>query len=127
MVAYPIVCIIVLEMNRDRLDDPDVQAKIKNMYININAKRTRYSIFAYPIWILRRLFFVLIPLVLARYPSLQIMFLTFSDVLYVMYYTGNKPHNNMRQRYLELGNEVILIGISYHLFCFTWFVLLKET
>ena len=88
MIAYPIACIIVLHMYRHRLDDPDIKAKISNMYVNISAKRSRYAIFAYPVWILRRLFFVLIPLILAKYPSLQIMFLAFSDILYITYYAG---------------------------------------
>lgn len=89
MVLYPTICLVILVKNKENLEDPRVRAKISLLYEGISRKKTDYSVYWYPIWIFRRLFFVLIPLFLQEFPALQIMSLVFINVFYVMYYAGN--------------------------------------
>jgi len=39
-----------------------------------------------------------------------------------MYYFGFAPHFSMKKLFLEGFNEVMIIMMSYHMFCFTFFV-----
>ena len=54
------------------------------------------------------------------------MLLVFMTVLYVMYYSGNRPHARKEQVMIEAGNEILMIVLMYHLFCFTSFIASKE-
>ena len=126
MILFPTTCLVVLMKNRSNLDDPRVKSKISDLYTGINRKYTPYSLYWYPIWIYRRLLFILIPLCFQDYPAIQIMLLVFMTVFYVMYYCGNRPHARKEQVVIEAGNEILMIVLMYHLFCFTGFIESKE-
>ena len=127
MILFPTICLVVLIRNKSNLDDPRVKAKISLLYNGINRKYSRYSVYWYPLWIFRRLAFIIIPLCFQEYPAIQIMLLVFMTVFYVMYYSGNRPHARKEQVMIEAGNEILMIVLMYHLFCFTNFVGSKET
>jgi hypothetical protein len=62
-VAYPIICSISLIKNRKDLNTEAMKEKIGKMYTNISLHRSKWGFLYYPIFMARRLIFVLIPLI----------------------------------------------------------------
>ena len=126
MILFTTICLTVLANQRKNLNDPRVKARISLLYAGVNRKKTEYSLFWYPIWIFRRLGFIIIPVILMDYPAQQVQALLVLSMAYTMYYICNKPHNMAQQVAIEAGNEIILVILNYHLFCFFSFVPTKE-
>lgn len=64
MVFFPFMCLIIIYVYKNNLDNAKVKSRVSNMFKNVNPKKSKYSVYFYPIWILRRLMFVVIPLAL---------------------------------------------------------------
>ena len=56
----------------DDLDTPYRRAKAEKMYQDISLKRGKLAVLYYPVFIFRRLIFVLIPLTLKAHPYMQL-------------------------------------------------------
>jgi hypothetical protein len=121
LIAYPIICTISLIKNRDKLKSQEMQDKIGKMYSNISLHRSRWGILYYPIFMLRRLLFVLIPLIFQGYPFYQLQALTFFSSLYIIQYCQIWPHSQKKIGILEMTNEFLLMVVNYHMLTFTAF------
>lgn len=62
LVVYPGICLIALIKNRKMLKTERMNEKIGKMYVNISLHRSKWGILYYPIFMIRRLLFVMIPL-----------------------------------------------------------------
>jgi hypothetical protein len=72
LIIYPIICIITLFVYRDRLDNPFVKAKVGNMYEQVHLSKNKWSIYYYPCYLIRRLMFVVFPVIMPTYPYFQL-------------------------------------------------------
>ena len=61
IVVYPLAVIVVLKVFRKRLADPRVKGSIGQLYEGINLNGSSWALIYYPIFLLRRFLFVLIP------------------------------------------------------------------
>jgi hypothetical protein len=63
LIAYPIICAISLIKNKNVLHTDETKDKIGKMYTNISLHRSKWGFLYYPVFMTRRLIFVLIPLI----------------------------------------------------------------
>lgn len=126
IILYPLFCVMIIRCYKNDLDKVSIKSKIHNLYANVDVKRSEVGLYYYPIWLIRRLFYVMIPLSLYQTPSLQLMSLLFLNLFYMMFYAGTRPHILKLQRYHEVINDIFTMTIAYHLLCFTWFVTTKK-
>jgi hypothetical protein len=67
MIAYPLICIWAVMKHRDRLNEQSIKDRIYQMYNGIHTSRLhRYSVLFYPIFIIRRLIFVIVPVLISQ-------------------------------------------------------------
>ena len=109
MFLVPLVSAFVLKINRPQLYIPQVKRKIYNLYAEVHLFRNPFNIYYYPIFMLRRIIFVILPTFLFNFTFLQIQLLIFLTSFYVMYYSGTKPHAESRRVGLELYNEIMVM------------------
>ena len=122
MFGYPIFCWIIILKKKLVLETPNVLARISNLYQDIKLKKTQnWKLVYYPLFLIRRIVFVAIPTFLFGYPSHQLQILIFLTSLYILYYTGERPHWDRRRGRIEVFNEVMILGATYHLVCFSDF------
>jgi len=81
-----------------------------------------FNLFYYPMYLFRRLLFVLIPTVLISHPAIQLQCLTFLNLFHMMFYAGNWPHASKQKCIMEMINEYCVMILTYHMFTFTAFV-----
>jgi hypothetical protein len=62
LISYPVACALVLLCSRHKFDDPDFQERWSFLYINLRYKGKWTALMYYPMFILKRLAFVLIPI-----------------------------------------------------------------
>lgn len=127
MLLFPILCIYLLQVNREQLAAPYVSKRISNLYLGIHIYRDSINIWYYPVFMLRRVIFVAIPTVLVDWAFLQIQLLVFLSSLYVMFYAGLRPHEDPRRVRLEIFNECMLMLLNYHFVIFSNFNLDNES
>ena len=64
LLVFPFVIAIKLHLTREYLNTRIVKDRIGAMYTDIHLTRNKYTILYYPIFLIRRLYFVLIPVIL---------------------------------------------------------------
>jgi hypothetical protein len=74
------------------------------------------------IYMLRRLLFSLLAVVLDGSPVLQVQLLIFHCILMLIYNILVQPFEEPTLNHLEIFNELCIIGAAYHLFPFTDFL-----
>ena len=120
----PLVSYFVLRYNIHRLHETEVRARFLNLYGGIKViKKNPHQVYYQPLFMLRRVVFVLIPTFLFTLPFLQIQALLMFTTFYVMYYMGAKPHYCRYRTAAEMFNECSLILINYHMVTFTDFTI----
>lgn len=72
LVAYPTLCAKYGYLHYPDLNQQVHMDKVGKMYSNLALWRGKQVVFYYPVFILRRLIFVLIPLLFKSHPYLQI-------------------------------------------------------
>ena len=121
VVAFPVFIFVFNSKNRQRLDLPEVKAKWSNFYSELHLTRTSWTVFYLPMFLIRRIFFVMIPTFMFLHPMFQLQFLVFSSSLYVIFYESQKPHLLKSRQQLEVTNEVLIMIACYHMFLFSKF------
>lgn len=102
------------------LDTKAQRERTEKMYFNIAGYRSLAKYY-YPIFMFRRLLFVLIPAVFATSQTLQLQSLMLFSSLYLLWYGSISPYVTKRGTYVEMFNEVIMCVLCYHLFLFSDF------
>ena len=64
----PFGCGLVLQFKRESLDQPETRGKIERMYQDIHLTRNSWTIFYYPMFLLRRFLVIVIPVLMPHYP-----------------------------------------------------------
>ena len=93
----------------------------EKLYSNISLKRSKYSQLYYPIFMIRRFLFIIVPLSFQNKPGIQLSLLIFLSSLYIIWYIMLWPHNMRKLVYIELTNEVFFMILNYHMVAFTLF------
>ena len=63
VVVYPLVVIIVLKVFKKRLSDPRIRGAVGQLYEGVDLKGSSWGLIYYPMFLLRRFIFVMIPVV----------------------------------------------------------------
>ena len=96
--------------------------KYSNMYADVHITRHKFSILYQPIFLVRRILFVVVPCLLIEYPAIQLQIYSFLTSLYIIFMINIDPHIDVVKRRVEIFNEFVILIVSYHLFTFTNFV-----
>jgi len=62
----------ILKFNKNQLDSQQFREKWSNLYSDIHLTRNSWTIWYYPIFLIRRFIFVLLPTVFYNWPYLQL-------------------------------------------------------
>ena len=119
LVSYPTICFYWLTKNRDTLGLKNQEEKCGKLYTNIAIYRKNNVIFYYPIFMYRRLFFVMIPIIFPEDSTFQIQFLVLFSSFYLIWYGSISPYTTLRATATETFNECIFMCLIYHLFLFS--------
>jgi len=74
------------------------------------------------IFIYRKLVIAISVIYLIPYPVFSIFVFNMTTLVVIMFVEYVKPFDTKKLQFIKLSQEIIIIGISYHLFCFTDFV-----
>jgi hypothetical protein len=119
---WPIFCFYIIRRFRDRLDEESTKTKIGFLYLDVKTHgKKMHKLNYYTIFLCRRLFFVFVPTFIYMYDYIQLQMLMFSTSLYIISYSGSKPHISKRRTQLESFNEFMIMIATYHLVCFSRF------
>ena len=121
--VIPLYFILVLIYYNERLDTPEMKNRIERMYQDIHLGRNYLTKFYYPIFLIRRFIFVIIPVLVPFYPIIQLLALIFLNLTFLALYVHVKPHIEQRKLRMEFLNEWMIHFVSLHLICFTGFIL----
>jgi hypothetical protein len=121
LLLLPLVFYAVLRAFGDRIAEPSVKRRISNLYIDISMNDKEEKLAYFPVFLLKRLVFVIIPSVFFWAPYFQLQALVFLTGAYVIFYGGRRPHNDRKRINLELANEAMFMIMNYHLICFSNF------
>ena len=92
------------------------------MYQGVNLQKGYLAMFFYPITIIRRMIFTLIPYIFIFFPWFQIQWLIVLNFVYTWYYIAVKPHIGRKTKlYQEVHNEMMILVLSYHMFAYSDF------
>jgi len=129
LLMYPLFVLYFVAVNLSCIDNEYVNERFKPIMAQISLKRSPYAAFFYPVFILRRYLFVIIPLTLNSRPAIQIQSLILLQIAYIIIYgiVMGMPHQDRPTRNLEALNEAVLMCLFYHMMCFTNFVIDSET
>lgn len=121
MVFYPLVCSFLLNHRFfERLEDEKIKKRISNLYQKIGTDN-KWKLLYYPLFLWRRVVFVIIPTFLYLYPAFQVQFLLFMTSLYLIYFASQRPHKDRHRAQIETFNEVMIMITNYHMVCFSNF------
>lgn len=122
LVLYPFFCLWFIFKNKERLEDETFNRKFKYLYHEISTRGLYCNkINYYFVFLFRRLIFVAIPTFLFMFGFLQLQLLLFTTSLYIIYYSGSRPHNTSKRVSLESFNEFMVMVASYHMICYSEF------
>lgn len=126
LIILPIVYIILMYRFRDRLTQKSVIKRIGSIYAGVAIHKNRWAKYSNPIWLLRRCTFVFLPILFSPMPYFQLIGLVFLQSFFMMWHTHVMPSLDNTVNKLEVWNCLCVLFLSYHMMCFTWFVLEKE-
>ena len=122
VLGYPLLVLFVVFCFRHKLHQPNWRSKIGSFYDGININKSMMSIYYYPMFLMRRLLFVLLPIIFEGVEWHQIQSLIFVNLFFTMYYYNVQPHLEPNRRRVEMFNEFMVVILSYHLMTFTHFL-----
>ena len=120
LLGYPLICLVYLIKNREKLDQLEVRKKVDKMYTGLSLGTSYWTILYYPIFIIRRLIVVIIPMFITNI-SLQLIVLLAMALVYAGWYAYMQPHHSSRLVYIEIMNEIFFVCLIYSMFTFTFF------
>ena len=92
---------------------------------HLSIFRAPLSRYYHVLFLVRRLLFVLVPLILFSGPSLQLICLISVQLAYFMVTCKlmGMPHDQRKHRFLEFFNEYVILLLYYHMLYFTDFAI----
>ena len=119
--ALAVFSYIFLKRYKKVLEDKSTMEKWSNLYIDIHLTRNSYTLVYYPLFLLRRIMYVMVPTILFNWPFLQLQLMMLNHTAYLIYYQGQRPHIMPGRIRIEVFNECIVMCIIYHMFLFSDF------
>jgi hypothetical protein len=117
----PTVFYCVLKKYSDRLAESTVKARIWNLYADLSMFERERKISYYPVFLAKRIVFVMIPSLCFWGPFAQIQCVIMLTYAYMVFYAGRKPHNDKKRIHLEICNEACFMIMNYHMITFSNF------
>ena len=108
----PLLFYTIVKRNDTNLDKKEIQAKIGTLYSGLNAKKRSVSTRAL-VFLLRRSLFVGITFGLFSQPGLQVHFMIFMTMLYIIYLGYQDYYETRGSKSLEITNESVFVLIQY--------------
>jgi hypothetical protein len=114
IVTVPFIILWQLNKHKDTLKNDATKARIGNLYQDfyLNPERNKYwghsVYFYYPLFMLRRIIYIGVPLLLWQYPWAQIQILLLFNFLYQAFYLSSLPYIDKTKFWVELFNEMII-------------------
>lgn len=68
VVGWPLVVCLFLSYCKKHLGKPQIREKFGQAYLAVDLKKGKWAIAKYPIYLIRRFLFVLIPVIYKQYP-----------------------------------------------------------
>jgi hypothetical protein len=107
--------------NTDRLDTKEFKDKFGKLHDGIHLGRNRSNAYYFPNFLLRRLVFFAIPIVMINHPAQQLQIWLLSTVLYIIYFDGSSRFTLMSDNIMYVINDFFCLIQLYHFICFTAF------
>jgi hypothetical protein len=126
VVFAPFVILLYLKKRRLYLYQKSLKERIGVLYSGIHLFRDSRNLYYYPIFLIRRFWFVALPSFLFRFPFAQLQCLVFMSSLYVAFYASARPHEERFRVRLEIFNECLIMILNYHMLLFSGFTLAKD-
>lgn len=104
-----------IKKNRKKIEDadPEFLEKYSILTEDIHLTRSKTGKYFFAISLLRKFFFMMIPIFVPR--PLQIPLLIFLQSLFMEWFGSTRPHIERKVQILELVNEVFFMIIIYHM------------
>ena len=67
--SIPVICFIALYKYQDRLEEQAIKNRIEKMYVGVSLNRNIMTKYIYPVFLVRRFLFVLIPIIFPDHPT----------------------------------------------------------
>ena len=110
---FPCISYYIAKKYRNRLEEPEIKARISNLTLDIHKYRHPYAIYYHSVFLFRRLSYILVPTLLVNYPCYQMQILTLVSLFYIINYTSVRPHEDPRRYKLEQFNECCILIQTY--------------
>jgi hypothetical protein len=113
-----------LNKNRKLLTTDDFKAKFGNFYNEVDLtsnKKNDDNIYTLPMFLVRRIIFVYLPVVLIDKPGIQLQMFALMSTFHIIWIGHMEPLLLPSSYKLELFNQVMIMFAIYHMFCFSRF------
>jgi len=95
-----------------------MKAKIGSLYLAIK-ERSRYALCYSQVFVVRRILFVCVSVLLSSHASIQIHLFTFTTLFYLMFLGTVIPHQDIFMTKIEIVNETLLVLVCYQFMLYT--------
>ena len=117
LVLLPMLSLRVLHSDPEMLRSKECKDKWLNMYKDIKLTENN-QIYYFPVFLVRRLLYAFIPVLLSRYPYMKLHIFSLFSLFYIIFYASTNPHDTEKRFRIELTNEALLMVIVYHFLSF---------
>lgn len=97
------------------------KSQYEALYMDIHNYRNKYTKYYIVVSMVRRILFVLIPVIFQEHPAFQVQLLQVLSISYVIWYGHVRPHIFNRRVQLEMFNEAVIMCFNYHMIIFSDF------
>ena len=120
--------VVILKMTKiENLKRRKMKSLISEMYDGIELDRSWVCLMFYPVWLFRRILFVVVPLYLLNgIKWAQIICVLQMQILYSIFYGVNQCHHSKKQFHHHLINETMILLVIYCSISWSDFVVDEE-
>ena len=119
-IGFPVWATIFMIRNKNDLQKLAIKREFTVLYGTLNT-HTLYVLLYQVAFLMRRLFYALIFVLLANYPSFQIILIASLSMVMLTNLIVNKPFKEQILNYMEIFNELTFAIVSYFFLLFTEF------
>lgn len=113
IILFPLCCAAYLVLKREELEDQIIISKTGILFQDARYKSNAWSLLNYPLFLLRRLGFALIPFLLTLLTGCQLIVLVLSTEAYIIMFIAQITFNSKGLKRLVVFNDVLLVVMIY--------------
>ncbi|CDW81605.1 UNKNOWN [Stylonychia lemnae] len=117
-ITFPFLIMVLLIPNQNQLQDKKYSDTYGALYADIRTN-SKLPLFFNVIYVGRRIIFAGVAIIGQNHPFFQIQALIFHCLFIIMFLIIVKPFQKSLNNYLEILNEICILGASYHLLVLT--------